>query len=169
MSEEKVNAITGEIVTADSKKELADLNSVFSNDSKSQLVSLTGDSSDPLSQLQDVNDFGGEAEGLQDATNLEIGVKNVVLGVVTLQDNQTGKAREAIRAVIITDDGKKYSTESESAIRKLSQYVVIARNAGLKLGEQPLVVKVKKVKTRNGYNALDLELNIDKFKKALGK
>lgn len=126
-------------------------------------------SSDPaddfIAQAENANVFGKQAVGLKQAVNKELEVVKYVAGNVELTDDETGETFPALRVVMVTADGEVYSTESKSAVRQLGSFVNIMKQGGIQISkETPLPVKVVLNKTRNGYDALGLELDTAKLR-----
>lgn len=164
MTEEKFEMVESET----NNGEVLDAQDVFEKGTTA-LVS-SDKSNDFISKAENVNIFGEQADGLKDATNLDLEIVKYVAGNVELVDNETGEVRPALRVVLLTKDGKRYSTESKSAIRQLGQMVQLMKQGGLHMSkETPMPVKVIMNKTRNGYQSLGFKLNTAKLKSYLKK
>lgn len=129
-----------------------------------QLIS-SDPSDDFIAQAENANVFGKQAEGLKQAVNKKLNITKYVAGNVELTDDETGETFPALRVVLVTADGEVYSTESKSAVRQLGSFVNIMKRGGLTISEKtPLPVKVVLNKTRNGFDALGLELDTAKLR-----
>ena len=129
-----------------------------------QLIS-SDPSDDFIVQAENANVFGKQAQGLKQAVNKKLEITKYVAGNVELTDDETGETFPALRVVLVTTDGEVYSTESKSAVRQLGAFVNIMKRGGLTISEEtPLPVKVVLNKTRNGFDALGLELDTAKLR-----
>ena len=123
-----------------------------------QLIS-SDPSDDFIAQAENANVFGKQA------VNKKLEITKYVAGNVELTDDETGETFPALRVVLVTADGEVYSTESKSAVRQLGSFVNIMKRGGLTISEgTPLPVKVVLNKTRNGFDALGLELDTAKLR-----
>ena len=84
-------------------------------------------------------------------------VTNVIAHPVRLADEVTGEIIESLRTVLITKDGTSYTAVSEGITNSLSRVFSIIGMPPW--NDEPVKMKVKQVKTRNGNNKVNtLEL-----------
>ena len=106
------------------------------------------------------NAINNAEENLADHINETIEVTHVVAHPVTLTDEETGEAITALRTVLIDKNGKAYQAVSGGIANALSRIIsIIGEPTGDAWVKEPVKMRVKQVKTRNGMNKVNtLEL-----------
>ena len=99
-------------------------------------------------------------EQLADHINEVLEIVNVVAHPVSLVDENTGEVITALRTVLIDKSGKAYNAVSGGIANAVSRIMAIVGTPEDGAWEkEPVKVKVKQVKTRNGVNKVNtLEL-----------
>ena len=102
------------------------------------------------------NAINNADESLSDHINEVLEVVNVVAHPVTLTDEETGEIIEALRTVLITKDGKSYVAVSGGIANALSRIIgIVGAPDGGAWEKEPVRMKIKQVKTRNGNNKVN--------------
>ena len=92
-------------------------------------------------------------ESLSDHIGEVLEVVNVVAHPVTLADEETGEIVEALRTVLIDKNGKTYDAVSQGIASALSKiFSIVGTPEGGAWEKEPVKMKIKQVKTRNGNN-----------------
>lgn len=112
------------------------------------------------SQVAIFNAVNGADESLSDHINEVLEIVNIVAHPVSLVDEQTGEVIEALRVVLIDKNGKTYTAVSQGIANAISRiFAIIGTPEGGAWEKEPVKMKIKQVKTRNGVNKVNtLEL-----------
>ena len=146
--------IGGEVALHAANEELSrQLASIDANSASTSIVStIQGDDFD--TRLRTV-DAVMNAEQLQDHLKEPFALANWVGQTVKLV-NEDGAEVNAIRCILITDDGKAYATVSEGVISALSNLVTVLGHPST--WASPVTVFADRVQGRNGFHFLTLKL-----------
>lgn len=101
------------------------------------------------------NAINSKGASLDDAKGDTINMVNVAAHPVRLVDENTGEAVEALRTVIIDDQGRYFDAVSQGIASSLEKIFAII---GQPPFAPPLPIKVTEQKTRKGYKTNTLEL-----------
>lgn len=102
------------------------------------------------------NAINSADESLADHINEVLEVVNVVAHPVTLVDENTGEVVNALRTVLIDKNGKAYTAVSGGIASALSRIMsIIGEPTGGAWEKEPVRMKIKQVKTRNGVNKVN--------------
>ena len=102
------------------------------------------------------NAVNGADEQIADHIGEVIEVVNVVAHPVELQDEVTGEVVSALRTVLIDKNGKSYTAVSQgitSALSKIFSIIGTPENGAWET--EPVKMKIRQVKTRNGNNKVN--------------
>lgn len=102
------------------------------------------------------NAVNGADEQIADHIGEVIEVVNVVAHPVQLADEVTGEIVNALRTVLIDKNGKSYTAVSQgitSALSKIFSIVGTPENGAWET--EPVKMKIRQVKTRNGNNKVN--------------
>lgn len=105
------------------------------------------------SKIAIFNAINGADEALGDHIGEVLEVTDVVAHPVTLTDEDTGEIINALRTVLITKDGKTYTAVSQGVTNALARVFSIVGMPSWK--DEPVKMKVKQIKTRNGNNKVN--------------
>ena len=105
------------------------------------------------SKIAIYNAINSADENLADHIGEVIEVVDVVAHPVTLADEQTGEIVEALRTVLVAKDGKTYTAVSQGITNSLQRVFSIVGMPSWK--DEPVKMKIKQVKTRNGNNKVN--------------
>ena len=135
-------------------------NDIASVDLVEQLKNPTGqffcsiaDDGTRKSKIAIYNAINSADENLADHIGEVIEVVDVVAHPVTLADEQTGEIVEALRTVLVAKDGKTYTAVSQGITNSLQRVFSIVGMPSWK--DEPVKMKIKQVKTRNGNNKVN--------------
>lgn len=113
-------------------------------------------SGDRKSQIKIYNAINSAEEQLADHIGEVLEVVDVVAHPVELVDEETGEVFQALRTVLITKDGKGYSATSQGITSALSKiFSIVGMPDGGAWHAEPVKMKIKQVKTRNGNNKVN--------------
>lgn len=102
------------------------------------------------------NAINGADENLADHINEVLEITHVVAHPVTLTDEETGEVITALRTVLIDKNGKAYQAVSGGVANALSRIIsIIGEPKGDAWVKEPVKMRVKQVKTRNGNNKVN--------------
>ena len=102
------------------------------------------------------NAVNGADEQVADHIGETLEVINVVAHPVTLTDEDTGEIFEALRTVLIDKNGKSYVAVSQGITSALSKiFSIVGSPDGGAWEKEPVKMKIKQVKTRNGNNKVN--------------
>lgn len=108
------------------------------------------------SQVAIYNAINGADESVSDHINEVLEIVNVVAHPVTLTDEETGEIVEALRTVLIDKNGKAYVAVSGGIANALSRIMsIIGEPVNGAWEKEPVKMKIKQVKTRNGNNKVN--------------
>ena len=107
------------------------------------------------SQIKIYNAVNKAEEKIDDHKNKEFNLVDVVAHPITLVDENTGEAVDALRTVLIMDDGMSYEAVSQGIVSSLTKLFAIV---GQPTYEPPLKIKVVEQKTRKGFKTNTIEL-----------
>lgn len=108
------------------------------------------------SQVAIYNAINGADESVSDHINEVLEIVNVVAHPVTLTDEETGEIVEALRTVLIDKNGKAYVAVSGGIANALSRIMsIIGEPTNGAWEKEPVKMKIKQVKTRNGNNKVN--------------
>ena len=99
------------------------------------------------------NAVNGADESLGDHIGEVLEVVDVVAHPVTLTHEETGEIINALRTVLITKDGKTYTAVSQGITHALARVFSIVGMPSWK--DEPVKMKIKQIKTRNGNNKVN--------------
>lgn len=142
------------------KNEMMVMQDVASVDLVEQLKNPTGsffcsikDDGSRKSKVAIYNAVNGADESISDHIGEVLEVVDVVAYPVTITDEETGEIMEALRTVLVTKDGKAYTAVSQGITNSLARIFSIVGMPSWK--EEPVKMKIKQVKTRNGNNKVN--------------
>ena len=102
------------------------------------------------------NAINSADESLGDHIGDVIEVVNIVAHPVEVTDEQTGEIIEALRTVLIDKKGKSYVAVSQGITNSLSRiFSLIGTPDNGAWEKEPVKMKIKQVKTRNGNNKVN--------------
>lgn len=111
---------------------------------------------DRKSQVAIFNAVNGADEQLADHIGEVLEVVNVVAHPIELPDEVTGEVIKCLRTVLITKDGKSYVAVSQGIASAISRiFSIIGMPDGGAWEKEPVKMKIKQVKTRNGNNKVN--------------
>ena len=102
------------------------------------------------------NALNSADERLADHIGEVLEVVDVIAHPVELADEETGEIINALRTVLVTKDGKSYTAVSQGITSALSKvFSIIGMPDGGAWHKEPVKMKIKQVKTRNGNNKVN--------------
>lgn len=102
------------------------------------------------------NAINGADESLGDHIGEVLEIVNVVAHPVTLVDEETGETVECLRTVLIDKKGVSYTAVSQGITSALSRiFSIIGSPDDNAWVNEPVKMKIKQVKTRNGNNKVN--------------
>lgn len=102
------------------------------------------------------NALAREDERLSDHINEVLEIVDVVVHPITIADEETGEPINTLRTVLIDKDGKNYVAVSGGIASALSRVIsIVGSPEDGSWREEPLKMKIKQVKTRNGNNKVN--------------
>ena len=108
------------------------------------------------SQIAIYNAINGADEQVADHINEVLEIVNVVAHPVTLTDEETGEIITALRTVLIDKNGKGYVAVSGGIANAVSRIMsIIGEPTNGAWEKEPVKMKIKQVKTRNGNNKVN--------------
>lgn len=108
------------------------------------------------SKMAIFNAINNADESLADHIGEVLEVTNVVAHPVELLDENTGEVVKALRTVLITKEGKTFTAVSQGITSALSRIFSIIGSPDNGAWEQePVNMKIKQVRTRNGVNKVN--------------
>lgn len=145
------------------KNELMTVQDVASVDLVAQLKNPNGqfycsiaDDGTRKSKVAIFNAINSADESLGDHIGEVLEVVNVVAHPVELVDEQTGEVVNTLRTVLVTKDGKTYTAVSQGVTSALARiFSIVGMPDGGKWEKEPVKMKIKQVKTRNGNNKVN--------------
>lgn len=107
-------------------------------------------------QIAIFNAVNSAEESLADQINKDLEIVNVVAHPVTLVDENTGEVVQALRTVLIDKNGKGYTAVSSGIANALSRiFAIVGTPDGGAWEKEPVKMRIKQVKTRNGLNKVN--------------
>lgn len=125
---------------------------VLNDGQPSPFVSFNVD--DPAAQIKLYNAMNSPEYRLSDMINKPIKMVDAVLVPCMLTSNETGEAQEAVRSIIIDDEGKTYAATATGIMSSLRNMFNVFHTLHF---ETPITVTVKQVTVKRG-NTLTLVL-----------
>lgn len=102
------------------------------------------------------NAVNGADDSIADHIGEVIEVVNVVAHPVELLDEETGEVVNALRTVLIDKNGKTYTAVSQGITSALSKiFSIIGTPEDGAWEKEPVKMKIRQVKTRNGNNKVN--------------
>lgn len=102
------------------------------------------------------NALNSADESIADHIGEVLEVVNVVAYPVTLAEDETGEIFDSLRTVLVTKDGKAYTAVSQGITNALARIFSIIGSPECGAWEkEPVKMKIKQVKTRNGNNKVN--------------
>lgn len=102
------------------------------------------------------NAINNADESVADHIGEVLEIVNVVAHPVELPDEETGEIITALRTVLIAKDGKTYTATSQGITSALSKiFSIVGTPDGGAWEKEPVKMKIKQVKTRNGNNKVN--------------
>lgn len=133
----------------------ADLVAQLKNPNEQFYCSITNDGT-RKSQIAIYNAVNSAEEQLADHINEVLEVINIVAHPVTLVDEESGEMITALRTIFVCKDGKTYSATSQGIANSLQRiFSIIGMPDGGAWEKEPVKMKIKQVKTRNGNNKVN--------------
>lgn len=99
------------------------------------------------------NAVNGSDEAIADHIGEVLEIVDIVAHPVELVDEETGEIVQALRTVLIDVNGKSYTAVSQGIASALSKVFAIVGMPSWK--DEPVKMKIKQVKTRNGNNKVN--------------
>lgn len=108
------------------------------------------------SKIAIFNAINSADESLADHIGEVIEVVDVIAHPVELVNEETGEIIQALRTVLITKEGKSYTAVSQGITSALGRIfsIIGSPDAGA-WKDEPVKMKIKQVKTRNGNNKVN--------------
>ena len=107
-------------------------------------------------QVAIYNAINSADESVSDHINEVLEIVNIVAHPVTLNDEETGEIVEALRTVLIDKNGKAYVAVSGGIANALSRIMsIVGEPTNGAWEKEPVKMKIKQVKTRNGNNKVN--------------
>ena len=102
------------------------------------------------------NAINGADESLADHIGETLEIVNVVAHPVDLPDEETGEIITCLRTVLVDKSGKSYTAVSQGITSALSRiFSIIGTPDDGAWEKEPVKMKIKQVKTRNGNNKVN--------------
>ena len=150
------NEVNGtEIMVAKADIAQIDLINELKNPNNSFYCSIADDGT-RASKVKIFNAINGADESIADHIGETIEVVNVVAHPVTLIDENTGEEVNTLRTVFIDKKGVAYTAVSQGITSALSRiFSLIGSPDNGAWEKEPVKMKIKQVKTRNGMNKVN--------------
>ena len=114
------------------------------------------DTGDRKTKVAIFNAINGADEQVADHIGETLAIVNVVAHPISLVDENTGEIVECLRTVLIDDKGKSYVAVSQGIASALSRiFSIVGSPDGGAWEKEPVKMKIKQVKTRNGNNKVN--------------
>lgn len=102
------------------------------------------------------NALNAADENIADHIGETLAVVDVIAHPVEITDENTGEIITALRTVLITKEGKSYVAVSMGITSALSKiFSIVGMPDGGAWHDEPVKMKIKQVKTRNGNNKVN--------------
>lgn len=142
-----------EIVVADVAR--VDLVEQLKNPNGQFYCSITNDGT-RKSSIAIYNAINSADEAIADHIGETLEIVNVVAHPVELTDEETGEVFEALRTVLVAKDGTAYTATSQGITSALAKiFSIVGMPDGGAWEKEPVKMKIKQVKTRNGNNKVN--------------
>ena len=149
------NMNNNELVVAVNDVASVDLVEQLKNPTAKMYCSIVDDGT-RKSKIDMYNAINGADESIADHIGEVLEVVDVVAHPVELTDEVTGETFNALRTVLITKSGKSYVAVSQGITSALSKiFSIVGMPDGKAWHEEPVKMKIKQVKTRNGNNKVN--------------
>lgn len=122
-----------------------DLSRELSGDARNTFCSVQG--GDRATRAKIYNAMNNPEHKVGDYINKVINVKDVLVEVIELANDETGEAEVAPRVVLIDDNGKAYQAVSQGIFNAVKNAIAIF---GQPTWEEPLPCLIKQISTKNG-------------------
>ena len=96
------------------------------------------------------------AEPVGDHLDETINLRDVMVQATTMVDEATGEERDALRTILIADDGSAYAAMSDGLFKALQNFFGILGQPATWV--EPLPVKVVEVKGRKGFKFFTIKI-----------
>lgn len=148
MSEMKNEVMVGDVAKVDLVDQLKNPGGAF-------YCSITDDGS-RKNKVAIFNAINGADESVAEHIGEVLEIVNVVAHPVTLPDEETGEVIECLRTVLVDKNGKTYVAVSQGIASALSRiFSIIGTPENGAWEKEPVKMKIKQVKTRNGNNKVN--------------
>lgn len=151
MNQETINSI--EVVRPNAVP--SDLDKLTGNSGTLQFYCSIQDDGSRASKVAIYNAINNAEFKIDDFKGKQINVVNVVAHPVHLVADETGEELDALRIVLIDDEGKGYESVATGVMSSLEKIFNIV---GMPTYNPPLAVMPREQKTRKGYKTLTLDL-----------
>lgn len=146
---------TNELVVAVNDVASVDLVEQLKNPTAKMYCSIQDDGT-RKSKIDMFNAINGADHAIADHIGEVLEVVDVVAHPVELVDEVTGEAFQALRTVLIDKSGKSYVAVSQGITSALSKiFSIVGMPDNKAWHEEPVKMKIKQVKTRNGNNKVN--------------
>lgn len=147
--------MNNELVVAVNDVAAVDLVDQLKNPAAKMYCSIKDDGT-RQSKINMYNAINGADESVSDHIGEVLEIVDVVAHPVELTDEVTGETFEALRTVLIDKSGKSYVAVSQGITSALSRIFSIVGTPDNKAWhDEPVKMKIKQVKTRNGNNKVN--------------
>ena len=138
------------------REDLAPVNllDMLNNPENSFLCSIEDDGS-RASKVKIFNAINQKGESLDDHKGEVLKIVNIAAHPVTLTDENTGELVDALRIIMIDEQGKNYDAVSQGIASSLQKIIAIVGPAPWK---PALSLKIVEQKTRKGFKTNTIEL-----------
>lgn len=103
------------------------------------------------------NAVNNAEESLNDHIGEVLEIVNVVAFPVDLLDEETGEMIQALQTVLVAKDGKTYKATSQGITNSIVRiFSIVGKPDNGAWEKEPIKIKVKQVKTRNGNNKVNI-------------
>jgi hypothetical protein len=152
---ENTNTSNNEIMVVKSDIAQVDLINELKNPNSNFYCSIADDGT-RKSKVAIFNAINGADESLGDHIGEVLEIVNVVAHPVSLVDEETGEEVNCLRTVLIDKKGVTYTAVSQGITSALSRiFSLIGSPDGGAWEKEPVKMKIKQVKTRNGNNKVN--------------
>lgn len=108
------------------------------------------------SKIAIFNAVNGADESVADHIGEVLDIVNVVAHPVELTDEETGEIINCLRTVLVDKNGKTYTAVSQGITSALAKvFTIVGTPDGGAWEKEPVRMKIKQVKTRNGNNKVN--------------
>ena len=108
------------------------------------------------SKIAIFNAVNGADESVADHIGEVLDIVNVVAHPVELTDEETGEIINCLRTVLVDKNGKTYTAVSQGITSALAKvFTIVGTPDGGAWEKEPVRMKIKQVKTRNGQNKVN--------------